>query len=1054
MRRIKFKFVVPILAVAYLMLSILISGAGNTEFDVLHPSEWTYVFDCYPGGDYHFDPDENGGQSPPYWYVGRHWFGYGEGEDYVYDWVKYRLYLKIPDRAKGNYLVFKVKDFCTEPEVGSIIEAHAVTLDAPLSEVTWNNQPPMGALLGTSTVTYLACEDWLEKKIYIGDYRGTVCIKARNEYVGTYGLIGHEMALWNGASFGFSGYVIFEDSTPESFDDNPPIQGAKVYAWEEGKEQATVSTTTDESGCYFFSVGSTLIGMEGDLMEGSYQISASVQSPYDYTDHEIYNCYSSWNDFNDVTITEAGHVVTKTKEINVEFPLPIVMVHGAHNPITGSGCKDDWTEAVSYLLASSIIDAKKHEGYFCFLVDNLNTLTKGYENNAERLKNYMQQRVLSYLNNLTGDNPPGLNFFVHSMGCPITRCFLQEHDDDNKYNIQNLIIFGGVNGGSYRASWHKKWYSPGSVQVMQVNNMYYNFNGPPDDAPKRKKGPHKYVDDQDVAFRYIAGVSVNAEEEPLPNDGRVYRDSVIAENGSNEEAVKGFSDSEFNMKKTKFGEKDHTPLLEVDVEHGALIRNKCVLDQALKWIGDKRIDEHADDGCLHTGSSMEELTVTTSKLEESGSLQYAGEHLDTIYANQEKSYQVLMESVAQATFSLNWWQGDLSFSLTDPEGMIIDPEVAAGRDDIDYLAENDALGFESRYYTVNNPLSGTWGLNVKGGTDLPEEGVRFYTVTSFNSTLSLETSVKNEWASLDGNIPIDAQLFDGEIPITTADMTATITKPDGTKYSLTLYDDGNHSDGAANDGNYGNIYENFGQTGEYAVVIRALTSTAERTTVGDFEVAPSIVRLQDIISDEGIDTDENDLYDYLEIEVSAEIDETGDYTLCAELKSTDGISISSATDSFPELDTGTQSLKIRFEGEEIGAFGIDGPYKVEGVRIYRVEIDRSPLIDYLETSYTTGLYEASQFEGFTGGGGGIDHHRSWYNCAIATACYGTPLAEEVKSLSAFRDEHLLTNKTGQALVRFYYKHSPRIADFIEDREFLKVILRSYLKPIVKVMQKE
>ena len=82
-----------------------------------------------------------------------------------------------------------------------------------------------------------------------------------------------------------------------------------------------------------------------------------------------------------------------------------------------------------------------------------------------------------------------------------------------------------------------------------------------------------------------------------------------------------------------------------------------------------------------------------------------------------------------------------------------------------------------------------------------------------------------------------------------------------------------------------------------------------------------------------------------------------------------------------------------------------------------------------------------------------DDDDEWYECAIATACYGTPMASEVKTLSTFRDEHLLTNRTGQSLVKFYYAHSPKVADFIRDKEPLKAMVRAGLKPLVWVAEK-
>jgi hypothetical protein len=69
-------------------------------------------------------------------------------------------------------------------------------------------------------------------------------------------------------------------------------------------------------------------------------------------------------------------------------------------------------------------------------------------------------------------------------------------------------------------------------------------------------------------------------------------------------------------------------------------------------------------------------------------------------------------------------------------------------------------------------------------------------------------------------------------------------------------------------------------------------------------------------------------------------------------------------------------------------------------------------------------------------------------CFIATAAYGTPIAEEVEILREFRDEYLLTNSVGQALVDFYYKVSPPMADFIAEHPGLKPIVRAGLVPAV------
>jgi hypothetical protein len=69
-------------------------------------------------------------------------------------------------------------------------------------------------------------------------------------------------------------------------------------------------------------------------------------------------------------------------------------------------------------------------------------------------------------------------------------------------------------------------------------------------------------------------------------------------------------------------------------------------------------------------------------------------------------------------------------------------------------------------------------------------------------------------------------------------------------------------------------------------------------------------------------------------------------------------------------------------------------------------------------------------------------------CFIATATYGTPMAEQIQILREFRDEYLVTSSLGQGLVDTYYSISPSIADFISEHPGLKPVVRAGLVPAV------
>jgi uncharacterized repeat protein (TIGR02543 family) len=106
----------------------------------------------------------------------------------------------------------------------------------------------------------------------------------------------------------------------------------------------------------------------------------------------------------------------------------------------------------------------------------------------------------------------------------------------------------------------------------------------------------------------------------------------------------------------------------------------------------------------------------------------------------------------------------------------------------------------------------------------------------------------------------------------------------------------------------------------------------------------------------------------------------------------------------------------------------------------------NPLTFYVEADLTV----KANFKKDSGGGG--DDDGGGGGCFIATACYGTAMAGEVKVLSAFRDRYLLADPRGRAFVELYYALSPPLADRIRDKEGIKALVREFLSPIVLAMK--
>jgi uncharacterized repeat protein (TIGR01451 family) len=70
------------------------------------------------------------------------------------------------------------------------------------------------------------------------------------------------------------------------------------------------------------------------------------------------------------------------------------------------------------------------------------------------------------------------------------------------------------------------------------------------------------------------------------------------------------------------------------------------------------------------------------------------------------------------------------------------------------------------------------------------------------------------------------------------------------------------------------------------------------------------------------------------------------------------------------------------------------------------------------------------------------------HCFIATAAWGSPMAEDVRYLRAFRDQYLLTNILGRWLVKEYYRISPPLADWLRRHDGWRTAVRAALSPLV------
>ncbi len=152
-------------------------------------------------------------------------------------------------------------------------------------------------------------------------------------------------------------------------------------------------------------------------------------------------------------------------------------------------------------------------------------------------------------------------------------------------------------------------------------------------------------------------------------------------------------------------------------------------------------------------------------------------------------------------FAAHWNQKPSSqgiMALRRPDGSEVKSTDA---DVIGYRVYGDSSGHEQ--YVITNPESGTWRVGIHSLSDPDAE---YFVVAETRSDAELillsPTSLDDGFCT---PVPVRAAFLDHQ-PIMGATVVAEIVKGDGLRIELVLYDDGEHEDGGANDGLYGNTY--------------------------------------------------------------------------------------------------------------------------------------------------------------------------------------------------------------------------------------------------------
>jgi hypothetical protein len=199
-------------------------------------------------------------------------------------------------------------------------------------------------------------------------------------------------------------------------------------------------------------------------------------------------------------------------------------------------------------------------------------------------------------------------------------------------------------------------------------------------------------------------------------------------------------------------------------------------------------------------------------------------------------------AAAVGVFSVNWEDAltPALIRLYDPDGI----QVTSG-------LFSDST---HRVWRITNPKTGAWHITFDcGGVEFCAE--TYFVEAALKSPLGINLYFNPEAEQRFIGVPVDVVVsLADQLPVLGASINAQITAPTGAIHNLALYDDGEHQDGGADDGLYGNRFRQTYAAGSYVSRVTAsglsnLGSPIVRRIQRAFDVAADSDKDQDGLPD-------------------------------------------------------------------------------------------------------------------------------------------------------------------------------------------------------------
>ena len=631
---------------------------------------------------------------------------------------------------------------------------------------------------------------------------------------------------------------------------------------------------------------------------------------------------------------------------------------------------------------------------------------KGVVDNSYYLDYYIHQKALQYKRD-KGYYPPSINIITHSMGGLIVRqelsgiSFFGFPDPSTglpvRIEVNKVVMLAPPNAGSEAADyWLPLGFSALSIydQTIQIGTLSVPIFQPSWDSTKDcttqkvRYGMNKSWPSSALLYTYAGSGGPTSSDEGLKYcSSKIIKryqgfsgDTSFPSNAStNDGAVSQASASGlyypwyyplvswlnpapsscFDASAVQ-NEIDTDPFLGGSshvVDHYTVLHDLPTLEWVVSCLTGDSLPANMSDTPMKAKTSDVGTIGGNQSITNAAPIQML-ERVTTLISSGSTN-QLAFVSDAASTLTVQYLctGSDAPLQLTDPSGALITSSTPQSNPNVQYTTITGTNGTTLITFQIQNPALGIWNATVNGtgmtenqlGYDLSVAGDSSITLVALTAPLyhqGQDAVVSCAIADVSTTPPT---------PIQNTLVTAIVTLPDGTSSQMSLFDDGLHNEGAANDGNYANVFPAVSEAGDYTVNYRVTGTNSQgqpfqRVGSSVFSVSTEDAGLLGDPVYELIDTNGDGVPDYAQLKVWVNPSVAGTYILSGQLVDSTGTNTHSDSEQFYSDGTGPMMVNLIFDLNQIRASSGPGFYQMSNLQLFEVANNESAWLDTYEGS--------------------------------------------------------------------------------------------------------